>query len=86
MVRMSGIRTLDGTAGDGIAQDQGDRALVVMPCHNESGRVGRVVVAVRRQLPAATVLVVNDDSADDSALEAQAAGAVVATHGIAYLP
>lgn len=49
--------------------------LVVIPAHNEAGRVGPVVRALREQgLP---VLVVDDGSSDETAQEAWAAGAVV---------
>ena len=51
-----------------------------MPALDEARRIRRVVEAVRRQLDAADVLVVDDGSTDDTAGEARAAGAVVAPH------
>jgi len=53
---------------------------VIMPAHNESGRVGQVVQAVRERCPQAEVVVVDDASTDDTAAEAAAAGAIVIRH------
>lgn len=55
------------------------RMLVVVPAYNEAGRVGAVIEDLRTALPAADVLVVNDGSADATAAEASAAGALVVT-------
>jgi glycosyltransferase involved in cell wall biosynthesis len=60
------------------ARDLG-RMLVVIPAYNEAGRVGPVVADLRAALPAADVLVINDGSADATALEAASAGAHVIT-------
>jgi glycosyltransferase involved in cell wall biosynthesis len=48
--------------------------VVVIPAHNESARIGRVVAAAARHLP---VLVIDDGSTDDTAAVAAAAGAQV---------
>jgi glycosyltransferase involved in cell wall biosynthesis len=61
--------------------NQNKRILVLMPCHNEQGRIGQVVQAVKQALPHARIAVINDNSADDSALEAERAGATVLSHG-----
>jgi glycosyltransferase involved in cell wall biosynthesis len=53
-----------------------DRILIVIPAYNEAGRVGEVVRDVRLNLPSADVLVVDDGSADATATEAAAAGAI----------
>jgi glycosyltransferase involved in cell wall biosynthesis len=53
--------------------------LIVIPAYNEEGRVGRVVRELRAHVPSADVLVVNDGSADRTALEAAQAGASVVT-------
>lgn len=50
---------------------------VVIPAFNEGPRVGGVIQAVRRQLPDAEVIVVDDASRDDTAEQAAAAGAHV---------
>jgi glycosyltransferase involved in cell wall biosynthesis len=53
---------------------------VVIPARNESGTIGRLVHAVRRQPPAgwaAEVVVVDDGSTDGTAAAARAAGASV---------
>lgn len=55
------------------------RRLIIIPAYNEAGRVGNVVRDVRDALPGADVLVVDDGSADGTADEARAAGAVVAS-------
>ncbi len=57
------------------------RLLVVLPALNESGRIGRVVRSVR-EIGLADVLVVDDGSSDDTAAEARAAGATVASHAV----
>ncbi|MBN2437583.1 MAG: glycosyltransferase family 2 protein [Deltaproteobacteria bacterium] len=56
------------------------RVLVVIPACNEQGRIGRVVRSVKATLPAASVLVVNDCSTDDTEREAREAGATVVNH------
>lgn len=53
---------------------------VVLPAHNEAGRVGTVVEAIRRRYPEAEILVVDDASTDATADEARAAGATVLRH------
>ncbi|MDP8932311.1 MAG: glycosyltransferase family 2 protein [Actinomycetota bacterium] len=53
------------------------RTIVLVPAWNEEGSVGGVVRNVRRELPSATVLVIDDGSEDRTAAEAQAAGALV---------
>ena len=57
------------------------RALVVMPALNEGRGIRRVIESVRRQTDA-DVLVVDDGSVDDTASEARAAGALVASHAV----
>ena len=54
--------------------------VLVIPAYCEAGRVGEVVRAVRREQPAIDVLVVDDGSADATAIEARAAGARVVRH------
>lgn len=62
--------------------DHVKRILVVMPAHNEVGRIGAVIRGVKTVLPAADVAVVNDASTDATADEARAAGAMVLTHAV----
>ena len=50
------------------------RVAVVVPAYNEAGKIGAVVRKVPRQL-VSTVIVVDDASADGTALEAEQAGA-----------
>ena len=51
--------------------------LVVIPAHNEEATVGRVVHAVRQAAPDVDVVVVNDNSRDQTAAHAEEAGATV---------
>ena len=55
------------------------RTLVFIPAWNEEGSVAEVIGDVRRHLPGADVLVVDDGSGDGTAARAQEAGAVVAS-------
>ncbi|NQU38855.1 MAG: glycosyltransferase family 2 protein [Lentisphaerae bacterium] len=57
------------------------RPLVLMPCYNEAPRIEAVIRDVKRVLPEATIVVIDDTSTDDSARLARAAGAIVLTHG-----
>jgi glycosyltransferase involved in cell wall biosynthesis len=59
-----------------------ERVLVVMPAHNEAGRIGAVIRGVRLMLPMAAVVVVNDASTDTTAHEAKAEGAIVLSHAV----
>ena len=52
------------------------RLLIVIPAYNEGGRVGSVVGDVRRTLPEADVLVIDDGSEDTTSSEAASAGAI----------
>lgn len=57
-----------------------DRLLIIIPAYNEQGAIYQVVSGVRRAMPQADVLVINDGSADNTAQEAEAAGALVVQH------
>ena len=54
------------------------RVLVIVPALNEGAVIGSVVTEIRRAVPYAEVLVVDDGSADDTAVLAAGAGARVA--------
>ena len=54
--------------------------LVVIPAFNEHEKIQAVVQGVRREMPEAVVLVVNDGSRDQTEARARAAGARVLTH------
>jgi len=56
------------------------RMLAIVPAYNEAEMVGRVVRDIQREAPGFDVLVVDDGSADATAAEAEAAGAVVLRH------
>ena len=57
-----------------LGAGQRGRVLTLVPAHDESARIGSVVVGARRHLP---VLVVDDGSRDDTAAKAETAGARV---------
>ncbi len=53
------------------------RSLIIIPAHNEEASVGRVIAEVRRVVPEAGILVVDDASRDATAEVAGRAGAEV---------
>jgi glycosyltransferase involved in cell wall biosynthesis len=53
------------------------RIVVLVPCRNEEGAVGKVVTDFRAALPHATVYVYDNGSSDDTVETARRAGAVV---------
>jgi len=55
-------------------QAQDDRILAIIPAYNESARVAAVVTGARQFLP---TLVVDDGSSDDTAIQAESAGASI---------
>jgi hypothetical protein len=57
-----------------------DRLLIIIPAYNEQGAINHVVSGVRQAVPHADVLVINDGSVDNTAEEAEAAGALVVAH------
>jgi len=65
-----------------VVESQGDgglpETLVAIPAYNEAGTIGAVVSAAREHADA--VLVIDDGSDDDTALEAEQAGATVIEH------
>ncbi|HTR88484.1 MAG TPA: glycosyltransferase family 2 protein [Solirubrobacteraceae bacterium] len=71
------------TNGQGLANGEapegpdGRDVLIIIPAYNEEGRVGRVIAEVRRELPLADTLVINDGSTDGTAADAREAGAAV---------
>jgi len=53
------------------------RTLIILPALNEAGNIARTVQGIRANVPWADVLVINDGSTDDTATEAEDAGAIV---------
>jgi glycosyltransferase involved in cell wall biosynthesis len=53
---------------------------VVIPAYNEEGTIGAVVLGVRKRLPEARILVIDDGSSDSTAVIAREAGAEVISH------
>lgn len=58
------------------------RILVMMPAKDEQGRIGSVLESVRRVLPQADRLVIDDGSSDATGTEAAAAGARILPHAV----
>ena len=52
---------------------------ILIPCRNEAGTIGKVVAEFHRAVPAATLYVYDNNSTDDTAAAARAAGAIVRT-------
>src|SRR5437867_268377 len=59
---------------------RGHRVILIPPAYNETGKIGRAVTAVPRDV-VDEVLVVDDGSTDGTAEEAREAGARVISHG-----
>jgi glycosyltransferase involved in cell wall biosynthesis len=59
-----------------------ERLLVLIPAYNEQAAIRGVVCSVRQIMPQADILVVDDSSGDNTAQEAEAAGAFVLRHPI----
>lgn len=58
--------------------------MVILPARDEGPRVGRVVADLRRVVPEAEIVVVENGSGDDTAARAAAAGATVLRSGVGY--
>lgn len=56
------------------------KSLVIIPALNEERSIGKVIEEVRRQLPQADVLVVNDGSTDETGNISKGMGALVLEH------
>jgi len=57
-----------------------DQITVVIPAFNEEETIGEVIGGVRKTLPEARILVIDDGSSDSTALTARNAGAEVISH------
>lgn len=57
--------------------ESGPRLLVVMPARNEEDRIAGVIHRIQEVIPAATILVIEDSSHDDTVAVAREAGALV---------
>lgn len=56
---------------------QASSLAVILPCYNEANSIDRVVGDFRRELPAAHIYVIDNNSSDDTAVRASDAGATV---------
>jgi glycosyltransferase involved in cell wall biosynthesis len=66
-------------ANSGVANES-ERLLILIPAYNEDAAIRQVVSSTVRILPHADILVVDDGSTDNTAPEAEAAGALVVRH------
>jgi glycosyltransferase involved in cell wall biosynthesis len=57
-----------------------EKALVIIPCLNEEKNIGDLVKSVKKSLPRAKILVIDDGSTDQTAQFAKKAGAGVVSH------
>jgi glycosyltransferase involved in cell wall biosynthesis len=62
------------------SQERKDETLVVIPAFNEEEKIQAVVREIRREMPEAVVLAVNDGSRDRTEARARSAGAKVLSH------
>lgn len=60
--------------------DKNSKTLILIPAYNEGAGIAKVIAGVRRAVPDADVLIVNDGSRDDTEAAAASAGAVVVSH------
>jgi glycosyltransferase involved in cell wall biosynthesis len=71
-------RAADTTGNDSSAKvPQGIRVAVIVPCYNEAAAIGTVVTQFRAALPDAAIYVYDNNSKDNTADVARAAGAIV---------
>jgi glycosyltransferase involved in cell wall biosynthesis len=76
---VNGAATEEGAArarDDDAAWVREQKLVILIPAYNEAGRVGGVVADIKRTLPSADVLVVDDGSKDATYAEATGAGAL----------
>jgi len=57
-----------------------NKLLIIIPAFNEEATISRVIASIKRHVPGADIVVVNDGSADQTSERASAAGAVVLNH------
>ena len=62
---------------DGESNNDSQRVLIIVPAHNESRNIPAVLADLKRNVPRADVVVVNDASDDDTAAVARSLGAIV---------
>ena len=53
---------------------------IIIPVYNEAGNIGNIVSDIKALCPVYEVIVINDGSTDNTAAEAQSAGAEVFSH------
>lgn len=80
MTRSLSIGKLDRPAGSAPQNVPADRTIAVLiPCYNEAAAIGAVISDFRSELPGAAIYVYDNNSTDETAKIARAAGAVVRT-------
>ena len=61
-------------------EENREKILIIIPAYNEEDSLGAVIESVRKHVPQAGIVVVNDGSTDSTAKVAEGAGVVVLTH------
>src|SRR3989304_2428415 len=57
-----------------------NKLLIIIPAFNEEATISGVIASIKRHMPAADIVVVNDGSHDRTAERAASGGAVVLSH------
>ena len=74
----SSVQTIENdNQADAVPAFRGSGVAVLIPCYNESATIAKVVGDFRAALPEATIYVYDNNSTDDTASIAAAAGAIV---------
>ena len=73
----SSIQTAEADISAGAPALRGSGVAVLIPCYNEAATIAKVVGDFRAALPEATIYVYDNNSTDDTASIAAAAGAIV---------
>lgn len=77
---MAGLKIMKPDVENALRKDKMTKTLIIVPCLNEEKNIGAVVKQVRKALPRAKTLVVDDGSQDQTAFLAKKAGAEVVSH------
>ena len=77
MTDIATVSNAEATAAAVDAARRGEGVAVLIPCYNEAQTIAQVVRGFRAALPEAVIYVYDNNSTDDTARLAAAAGAVV---------
>ncbi len=83
VVSLQEIRQYDMTCAmnqDKPTAENTDVILIIIPCHNERGRIGNVIRQIKQSLPDAAIAVIDDASTDGSQEEIAGENVVLLSH------